>query len=91
MFRRDIISRNIIFYILGLFFLGAIFYSVHSTTNEWEKGINSIESLLGKSIVWKSDTLIVVDYSILNNTYTLEDGTVINMAIIEKLDTVTVK
>lgn len=50
-----------------------------------KKNIEKIESNIGKNIILQGDTLMVVDYSIINNSYTLEDGRSIDIKLVDKL------
>jgi hypothetical protein len=42
-----------------------------------------MESHVGDTIIMRKDTLIVVDFSTINDTYTLDNGMTINRKIIE--------
>lgn len=58
---------------LGLFW--SLAYSLLSSAmRENEKSKKEISSMLGKRIVLAKDTLTIIDYSRINETYTLSDG-----------------
>ena len=58
-----------IFSVAGL--IGYNLYNINQAEERMSKN-------LGKSVVMGSDTLEIVDYSIWNNSYTLQDGRSIN-------------
>jgi cell division protein FtsL len=47
-----------------------------------------IESKIGKKFIYNKDTVMVVDYSTFNSTYTLSDGSKVSFKIIEQLDSI---
>lgn len=53
-------------------------YGLEQTTNEYEKHI-------GKTVVFKTDTLMIIDCSLLNGTCKLESGIDLNLTIIKTL------
>ena len=53
-------------------------------SNEVEKTQNSYEKHIGETYVLEGDTLKVIDYSVINGTYTLSNGVEINKVLIEK-------
>lgn len=50
--------------------------------------INKTKNMLGKTIVFRKDTLQVVDYSIFDSTVTLENGTILKYDFAKTLDTI---
>lgn len=50
-----------------------------------EKHDTECAANLGKEVVLKADTLVIVDYSIWKDTYTLDNGTKINRDLFEKI------
>ena len=50
---------------------------------------NAFKSLVGKDVIIKQDTLTIVDYSLLNETLTLDDRTVMSIHMLQ--DTTKVK
>ena len=53
-------------------------YQIESKTKE-------IRDKVGKEIVLNSDTLMIIDYSILNDNYKLNDGSEINISFADQL------
>ena len=55
-------------------------------------GIETIEvrsaKNLGKHIVIKGDTLMIIDHSILLENYTLDNGTTISASLVDKLEVI---
>jgi hypothetical protein len=45
-----------------------------------------MESHVGDTIIMRKDTLIVVDFSVISDTYTLDNGMTINRKIIENVE-----
>ena len=43
------------------------------------------KDFLGTEVLYKGDTLIVVDYRLFNSTYTLDNGVEMNMEFVNKL------
>jgi hypothetical protein len=75
--------------IIGLYvtvFLATIFILNITVGNEIKDEINKIENSVGQKIVLQKDTLLIIDYSILNSNYTLEDGRQINFSLANKLE-----
>jgi len=42
-----------------------------------------MESHVGDTIIMRKDTLIIIDFSVTNDTYTLDNGLTVNRKIIE--------
>ena len=57
----------------------------HGLTSAVSKSENKMKSLVGKKIVIKKDTLMIVDYSVMNNTCKLSDNSEISSVLAEKL------
>ena len=50
------------------------------------KSVDSRESLVGKSIVLKKDTLMILNFNTLKDTYSLENSLEIDADLIENLE-----
>jgi hypothetical protein len=46
---------------------------------------NKIEVNLGKKVVMENDTLLIIDYSFYESTYTLSNGKIVSIKLVEKL------
>lgn len=46
------------------------------------------ENKVGERVVLKTDTLMIIDYSLLKNNFTLEDGREISFDLVDKLECV---
>lgn len=62
-----------------------IYYLAKTLTTEIDSEVEKIETLVGERIILKNDTLLIMDYSILNSNYTLEDGREISFELAKKL------
>ena len=74
--------------ILGIIVLTIVITFVmlsHSLTNAITDLVAEVEVNVGESLILNNDTLIIVDYSLLNNTYKLDNGVDINFELAEKL------
>lgn len=69
---------------LSLLIIGSII-SVISLKREINKEKTKIEVNIGKRVVIEKDTLLIVDYSIYNDTYTLSDGKIISFELIKTI------
>ena len=68
-------SRLAVFGGIGLFLAAIIWYVIFdSLSKEFSEKESEYKSMIGKSVVIKSDTLMIMDYSMINNNYTLSDG-----------------
>ncbi len=77
------ISMVIILFII-LFTISSIAFK--ACKNEFEKEVDNLESRIGTKIIINQDTLLIIDCSILNNSYTLEDGREISYKLVKKLE-----
>ncbi len=56
--------------------------------NKYDENTNTLKELVGEQIILKGDTLLVVDYSSINNTVTLDDNRKISGELAKKLNKV---
>lgn len=56
--------------------------------NKFDENTEILKELVGEQVILKGDTLLVVDYSSINNTVTLDDNRVISGELAKKLDKV---
>lgn len=59
-------------------------YLLNNNINKLIKIENEYKKQIGKTYVLDKDTLIIVDYSILDENFTLSDGRKVNYILIEK-------
>jgi len=72
----------------ALFFVGVIilfFYLLKDCSDNMFDEIDNFQGVVGDTIIFQNDTLMIIDCSILNNSYTLEDGRTINSELVSKL------
>ena len=50
--------------------------------------IDKMKENVGKKVIIKNDTLMIIDYSLINDNYTLEDGRIISSDLVGKLERV---
>lgn len=71
--------------VLVLGYMGINFIrEISSTVKHMEDDNQLYQSHLGDTVILGEDTLLVVDYSIINGIYTLSNGVVVNSLIINK-------
>lgn len=46
---------------------------------------SKIEINLGKKVVMENDTLLIINYSLYESTYTLSNGKIVSIELVEKL------
>jgi len=56
--------------------------------NKFDKNTEALKELVGEQVILKGDTLLVIDYSSVNNTVTLDDNCIISGELAKKLDKV---
>lgn len=56
--------------------------------NKYDEKTETLKSLVGEQVILKGDTLLVIDYSSINNTVTLEDNHEISGELAKKLEKV---
>ena len=71
--------------VLMFLLLVGYFVVVNYAVNEYNSIDSNLKELVGEQIIIKDDTLMVIDYSILNNTVTLDDGREVNVGLVKKL------
>lgn len=59
-----------------------IFYGLTSVVSKSE---NKMKSFVGKKVVIEKDTLMIINYSLINNTYKLSDNSEVSSVLAEKL------
>ena len=76
--------------IIAVLIISGWFFAIYAsqTSIKLDSKILEIESMIGEKVIFKSDTLLIVDYSLIHSSYTLEDGKEISFELIKKLDTI---
>lgn len=82
--------------IIGMFALVAIFvFYVHlltsSITSEIDKEKNKYKEKIGQKFILEKDTLTIIDYSSIMETFTFSNGKEVNASIVFNKDSVLVK
>jgi len=57
-------------------------------TNGVNEGVDKYERKVGERVVLKTDTLMIIDYSLFKSNFTLEDGREISFDLVDKLECV---
>ena len=74
--------------LLSVLMIGAFVFSVHwlttSVSSEIDEVQNKYKQRIGTKYVLEKDTLTVVDYSSISQTFTLSNGKVVNASLILK-------
>lgn len=71
---------------LGMIFLMAICATL--LTNSLKSEVGKIESKVGTKLILEKDTVMIIDYSLLKNSYTLSNGKEISFELVDKLPVV---
>ena len=71
--------------IVSIIVIIALSIQLSINTSKLDTEINKVKEKVGKRIVIQKDTLMIIDYSILNNNYTLEDGRKVSFDLLNKL------
>ena len=82
--------------IIVMIALGALFvFCVHllttSITSEIDKEKNKYKVKIGQKVILEKDTLAIIDYSSIMETFTLSNGKEVNASIVFNKDSVSVK
>ena len=82
--------------IIGMIALVAVFvFCVHlltsSITSEIDKEKNKYKVKIGQKLILEKDTLTIIDYSSIMETFTLSNGKEVNASIVFNKDSVSVK
>jgi len=78
--------KKMILITLGMIFLMAI--CVTLLTNSLKSEVGKIESKVGTKLILEKDTVMIIDYSLLKNSYTLSNGKEISFELVDKLPVV---
>ena len=62
-----------------------IFKFINKIAASYKTSVLKMESNIGEKVVLNGDTLMVTNYSVLDETYTLENGVEINCKLFKKL------
>lgn len=90
--KKFIIAMFIITFliILGYFvFWGVVAVKVIDVAGEFNSKTESLKELVGESVIIKDDTLLIIDYSSINNTFTLDDNRTVDVNLVKKLKKIT--
>jgi len=71
--------------ILAAMFVGSIYYMTTLLTEQIDIETKVYKDKVGEKIVLNKDTLTIIDYSMLNSNFTLENGTEISKELVDKL------
>ena len=78
--------KKMILIALGMIFLMAICATL--LTNSLKSEVGKIESKVGTKLILEKDTVMIIDYSLLKNSYTLSNGKEISFELVDKLPVV---
>lgn len=68
-----------------IFVIFCLFVSYMLSSDGYEELKTKYDSYLNKECVIKKDTFLIVDYSIINNNLILDNGTTVNINVIDSL------
>lgn len=70
--------------ILSAIFLIAWIWVILTIVNSYLDITSKRESKIGEKVIFNGDTLQIIDYSLINNNYTLSNGRIVNCKLIYK-------
>ena len=82
--RFIIVNFALFLSLMGLVILFSI--AVKDCLGEIETKLETYDSMVGKKVVLNQDTLMIIDYSVMNNSLTLEDGRKVNIKLLDKIE-----
>jgi hypothetical protein len=69
---------------ITLLVFGTLVYFISLTINAVVSAEEKVKSKVGSTVIIKKDTLIIIDYSMLKQNYTLSDGREVSFEFIDK-------
>lgn len=84
---RFFIGFSVLATIFWIIFYIIFILETANVVKNLDKEYESDSEYIGKDVIYKGDTLKIIDYSFFDNTYTLEDGRKFSVKLIQKLDT----
>jgi hypothetical protein len=76
--------KNLAPALVVLFLISFGIYHLTNSLSFLNKRNKEMQLNIGKKIIIEDDTLIVIDYSFFNDSYTLSNGICVNKSIVEK-------
>ncbi len=76
----------IIYYIVMIVIIA---FAVNFLLKKFDTAQAEVDERIGSSVVYKSDTLMITNYSLLNNSYGLDNGTEISAKLLDDLEVIT--
>lgn len=80
-FDKQFRRTKIVVMLLTIFFLTFLFLFLNAQKSE-------IENRVGSKVILEKDTLMILDYSLINNNYKLSNGKEISFELAKKLKTI---
>lgn len=77
-----------IFIVLVILIVAITFSIVNSVSTSIDDSLDVYKNELGKSYIYRSDTVYVSDYSVINSTVILDDGRSLNIDLLKTLEPV---
>jgi len=79
--------KNVIKLIInGLCILALGLYLINNSINTFSKFDSKIKSHIGNKVIIDKDTLMITDYSIIDENYTLSDGNKISFELLKDVE-----
>ena len=79
-------KKQLIIRIIQVIILILVFVAFHFSVNMFLKFDQVIKDHVGDRLIINKDTLIIMDYSILNETYTLSDKNKISFELLDHIE-----
>ena len=80
--------RLMVLTLIALILAVVLIKILHTISVNVGKEVEKYENIIGVEVIFKKDTLTVVDYSILNEHFVLSNGHKIHFNMLKQLDTI---
>lgn len=74
--------------LVGLICFLLLSWLLSTVEDQYHKEENIVKSKIGTKVIYQKDTLFIIDYSLINGTYTLSNNQKVAIDFVNKLKTV---
>lgn len=78
-------KMSVILMILVILLVFSLKYLAKNVGKNFQEEKNKVENKLGQRLVLERDTLTIIDYSLINQNYTLSNGKQISFELVDSL------
>ncbi len=79
--RKAIIAGAVLFCLMIVFLV----FLMQGINSQYKNHIDKVQLNIGKKVILYKDTLLIINYSIIDNTYTLSNGVKVASELIEQI------